>query len=331
MKKMFFCACLLLGPSPLFLHAESALEAGWDNPPNEARVRAYWWWLNGNVTKASITHDLEQMKAKGFGGAVIFDAGGATQDGNDPVPHGPTFFSPDWRELYKHTLREADRLGLEISLNIQSGWNLGGPADVVSQDDAGKKYVWSELKISGGTNLAVKLPPPKARDKFYRDVAVVAFSLTRPAGTLAPTGGEGRGGGARLPLKNWKQKALQESLTPFSSPDSSPLFAESPATPGEQDADASNVVDLTAKVAADGTLQWDAPAGDWQILRFGYTIGDHSFVSTCSEGWAGYSIDVYSATAFQNYWNKIVAPLIADAGPLAGKTLKYLHTDSWEI
>ena len=27
----------------------------------------------------------------------------------------------------------------------------------------------------------------------------------------------------------------------------------------------------------------------------------------------------------------MVEPLIADAGPLAGKTLKYLHTDSWEV
>ena len=103
------------------------LEAGFANPPRSARLRAYWWWLNGNVTKAAITRDLEQMKAKGFGGALICDAGGAEQDGNDQVPHGPTFFTPEWRELYKHTLREADRLGLEMSLNILSGWNLGGP------------------------------------------------------------------------------------------------------------------------------------------------------------------------------------------------------------
>ena len=25
------------------------------------------------------------------------------------MPHGPTFFTAEWRELYKHTLREADR------------------------------------------------------------------------------------------------------------------------------------------------------------------------------------------------------------------------------
>ncbi|MEY4918714.1 MAG: hypothetical protein RL616_2627, partial [Verrucomicrobiota bacterium] len=313
-RKTLLVLALLLA-SQFFIQAAPTLESGWENPPNEARLRAYWWWLNGNVTKAAITRDLEQMKAKGFGGALLCDANGASQGGNATVPHGPDFFSAEWRELYKHTLREANRLGLEISLNIQSGWNLGGP--VVSQADAGKKYVWSKLKISGGTNVEVKLPAPKARDQFYRDTAIIAY---RVKNSPAPA-----------PLKNWKQKALQESLQPFSAPDSSPLFAEISATPGEQDADAAEVIDLAEKISADGELRWEVPAGDWQVLRFGYTIGDHSFVSTSSEGWQGYSIDVYSATAFQNYWNKIVEPLIQDAGPLAGKTLKYLHTDSWEI
>jgi len=300
---------LLVIAAPLLAGAETSLDTGWNNPPNDARLRAYWWWLNGNVTKASITHDLEQMKAKGFGGAVIFDANGASQDGNGTVPHGPTFFSPAWRELYKHTLREADRLGLEISLNIQSGWNLGGP--VVTKEDAAKKYGWSELKISGGSNVVVKLPEPKARENFYRDIGLVAYRVKKAA--------------KHEPLKNWKQKALQESLMPFSAPDSSPLFAESLGTAGEQDADAADVLDLTAKVGANGILKWQAPAGDWQIFRFGYTIGDHAYVSTSSDGWGGFAIDVYSATAFQNYWNKIVEPLIQDAGPLAGKSLKSAH------
>jgi len=316
MKLKLLHALLLSGLIAFdFSVVAQSLESGWQNPPNQAKLRAYWWWLNGNVTKASITRDLEQMQAKGFGGALLCDANGASQDGNANVPHGPTFFTPEWRELYKHTLREASRLGLKISLNIQSGWNLGGP--LVTPEDAAKKYIWSETKISGGTNLAIQLPAPKARENFYRDSFVVAYRLKNspPA----------------APLKNWKQKALQESLKPFSAPDSSPLFAESPSTPGEQDANAADVVDLTAKLGADGILKWAAPPGNWQILRFGYTIGDHAYVSTCSDGWNGYAIDVYSATAFQHYWDKIVEPLIADAGPLAGKTLKYLHTDSWEV
>ena len=35
------------------------LEAGFQNPPQEARTRAFWWWLSGNVTKEAITRDLE--------------------------------------------------------------------------------------------------------------------------------------------------------------------------------------------------------------------------------------------------------------------------------
>jgi len=462
MKIKFLAALFLFSVFvPGFSTAAQTLEAGWRNPPNEARLRAYWWWLNGNVTKASITRDLEQMKAKGFGGALICDANGAAQDGNAPVPHGPTFFTPAWRELYKHTLHEADRLGLTLGLNIQSGWNLGGP--MVTKDDAAKKYVWSELKVSGGTNLAIKLPQPPARENYYRDSVVLAYRLKASpenaanitasssqaeyppklaadgdaatfwvsANTQAGQGPtrekpawlqiklnqpadiselkiQGRPGygprdcelqvstdgknfrtiksfsvsdgaaatvkfeavtarAARVlfldafdpshpgsprnvqvaeiklpgvmigmaaghpPLKNWKQKTLQESLQPFSAPDSSPLFAEIPATPGEQDADTSGVVDLSKNLSPDGTLRWNAPPGEWQILRFGYTIGDHAYVSTSSDGWQGFAIDVYSATAFQHYWDQIVAPLIADAGPLAGKTLKYLHTDSWEV
>jgi hypothetical protein len=67
------------------------------------------------------------MKAKGFGGAVLVDANGADRNGNHAVHAGPTFGSPAWVELYTHALREAGRLGLEITFNITSRWNLGGP------------------------------------------------------------------------------------------------------------------------------------------------------------------------------------------------------------
>lgn len=304
--------------------AEWSLDEGWQNPPNQARLLAYWWWLNGNVTKESITHDLEEMKAKGFGGAVLIDAGGANQWGNAQVPHGPTFFTPEWRELYKHTLREANRLGLEMSLNIQSGWNLGGPN--VTADDASKEITWSEFKISGPTNFAGKVPPPKSREGYYRDSYVVAFPI-RTNRVAHP------------PLKNWREKALLKTLEPFSAPSSEPLFQEVAATAGEEDMGAADVVDLTSKLDSSGQLNWDVPAGDWQVLRFGFTVGARAYVSTASEGWQrapgashdSYAIDVYDAGAFQRYWDAIVEPLIQDAGPLAGTTLKYLHTDSWEV
>ncbi len=118
------------------------LANGFCRPPHSAGIRAFWWWLNGNVTHESITRDLEQMKAKGFNGALIFDADGSSQWGNDGVPAGATFGSRKWTDLFVHACNEAHRLDLELSLNIQSGWNLGGPD--VTAEEAAQTLVWSE-------------------------------------------------------------------------------------------------------------------------------------------------------------------------------------------
>ena len=71
-----------------------------------------------------------------------------------------------------------------------------------------------------------------------------------------------------------------------------------PATPGEEDLQATDVVDLTARLDPTGTLTWDAPAGDWQVLRIGCTLNDHCRVSTCSGGWEGYALDPFDAHAW---------------------------------
>ena len=148
------------------------LEEGWENPPRLARTRVWWWWLNGNTDKPTITRDLEAMKAVGIGGANIIDAGGDTQEGNQRVPHGPDFGSPAWIALFKHALAEADRLDLEMGFNIQSGWNLGGPT--VTPPESSKKVTFSRTSIDGGKPIDLTLPTGPATGGFYTDTAVLA-------------------------------------------------------------------------------------------------------------------------------------------------------------
>jgi len=315
--KHWLCGFSLLFLAVVVKANAGPLEDGFEAPPPEARLRAYWWWINGNVTKEAITHDLEEMKAKGWGGAIICDADGSDQDDNDRVPHGPTFFSPQWRELYKYTLREANRLGLEMSLNIQSGWNLGGP--MVTADDAPKKLAWTETSLIGGTNVSIKLDKPAARENYYRDLFVLAYRVNPKLPAY------------RKPIQNQPEKALIRALQPYSAPVSTRLFQEYPSVPDEQDAKVSDVMDISKYLDTQGELNWDAPPGEWRVLRFGCTLNDNCRVSTCSEGWDGYAIDPFDAGAFSRYWNTVVEPLISDAGSLAGTTLKYLHTDSWEV
>lgn len=139
------------------------------NPPSSARPRAYWWWLNSVVGKEGITRDLEEMKRKGIAGAMIFDA--AMPAG--PTPVGPRFMGPEWRAMFQHAVAEADRLGLEISLNLCSGWDAGGPW--VTPEHACQKVVSSEIIVTGPRELSRVLPAPETVEGFYRDIAVQAF------------------------------------------------------------------------------------------------------------------------------------------------------------
>ena len=78
------------------------------------------------ATKESITRDLEETKEKGYGGASLVDAGSSAYNVSRKTAVGPVFMSPQWMELYKHAAREADRISIELSVNVQSGWNPGG-------------------------------------------------------------------------------------------------------------------------------------------------------------------------------------------------------------
>jgi hypothetical protein len=102
------------------------------------------------------------------------------------------------------------------------------------------------------------------------------------------------------------------------------------ATPGEEDYNSRDAVDVSGHMNRSGRLDWTIPEGTWAILRFGYTISGAK-VSTSAESWKGLAIDHLDPRALRSYWRQVVNPLIADAGPLAGRTLKYLMTDSWEI
>ena len=148
------------------------LSQGFLNPPPAARLRCYWWWLNGHVTVESIDHDLTEMKAKGYGGVLFVDANGANEEGNDPVPAGPTFGSPAWTALFLHAVKTAHRLGLEITLTITSGWDLGAP--FIQPKDADKN---SHLVAHNGRKRRDRLPNLAQECKFYERIAVLAYPL----------------------------------------------------------------------------------------------------------------------------------------------------------
>jgi hypothetical protein len=290
------------------------LTRGFKNPPVESGLRCYWWWLNGMATKESITRDLEEMKAKGYGGASVVDAGSSSYEVARKTEAGPVFMSPEWMELYKHAVREAGRIGIELSVNVQSGWNPGAPS--ITPELALKKLVYTETPVHGGQKISLVLPRPGEK-LMYRDVMVQA--IPAPAKDL-PVKDEA--------IRNWSKKSfnqpmgwqgiypLHELREDFDNPVSVDVIQKE------------EIIDLTDRF--DGTtLSWDAPGGDWLVIRYGWTCTG-ARTSTTSDGWSGLSLDHLNPDAFELFAQTVIRPLI-NAAKEAGNSVKFLQTDSWEM
>lgn len=186
-----------------------ALLAGFRDPPNSARPRTWWHWLNGNITEDGIAKDLAWMKQVGLGGVQMFDADLMTPP---VVKDRLAYMTPAWRHALRTAAGIADREGLELGIASSPGWSeTGGPW--VAPADAMKKLVWSETDVAGGRRFAGRLaPPPSVTGPFaalpmppsieeilgvakpapkptaYGDVAVLAYPVDAATAARPVTG-----------------------------------------------------------------------------------------------------------------------------------------------
>jgi len=81
---------------------------GFLEPPHAAKPWVFWFWLNGHLSKEGITGDLEALKKAGIGGVLIMSIAAGVEPG--PV----RFLTAEWRDIFRHMVAEADRLGIEV-------------------------------------------------------------------------------------------------------------------------------------------------------------------------------------------------------------------------
>lgn len=152
-------------------------------PPDSASPWVYWFWNNGNVTKVGITADLEAMKRAGIGGVIIMDV----VERFAPPPGTADFMNAEWRELFRFSVVEAHRLGLEINMTNGPGW-CGSSGPWITEELSMQMLIASSVTVEGPKNFSETVPqaplPPHHRDgfdstvdyqDFYRDVALLAF------------------------------------------------------------------------------------------------------------------------------------------------------------
>lgn len=316
--------------TPEKTYAQNALAENFIQPPDSARPWVYWFFMDGNLSREGISVDLEAMKAAGIGGVIIMEV-------NAGIPRGPVeFMSEEWRALFKHAVEEAERLGLEITLNAGPGWTgSGGPW--VKTEESMQHLVSSAVDVSGGTTFDAVLPLPEprkpyfgeeglpaellqARERFYADVAVLAVPKTPED--------------ARIPDIDEKALYLRHPYTSY--PNVKPYLpapATFPETPPEAAIPKRSVIDLTSRLQPDGRLAWDVPPGQWTILRFGRRNTGANTRPAPQPG-LGFESDKFDPAALDAHFDFFIGSLLRTIGPrpnnrTSGWTM--LHIDSWEM
>ncbi len=192
-----------------------SLEQQFLDPPQSARPRVWWHWMNGNITKDGIAKDFAWMKSVGIGGMQNFDANLMTPQ---IVDKRLVYMTPEWKDAFKFAAEEADWQGLELAIAASPGWSeTGGPW--VKPEDGLKKVVWSETAVEGGKPFKGKLaaPPqvtgpfgslgmggggidamlsgekPKAPPQYAGDIRVLAFPVTSGAALVPVSVKDGAG------------------------------------------------------------------------------------------------------------------------------------------
>jgi hypothetical protein len=188
---LLFAVCVVQAQN-----AGDELERGFRNPPDSAKPRVWWHWMNGNITREGIKLDLEWMKRIGLGGFQNFDAALATPQ---IVDKRLVYMTPEWKDAFRYAANLADQLGLEMAIAGSPGWSeTGGPW--VQPSEAMKKLVWSSTVIEGSRPFSGRLPDPPSTTgpfqniprseefnisgaapptpaKFYADSAVIAYRI----------------------------------------------------------------------------------------------------------------------------------------------------------
>jgi hypothetical protein len=90
------------------------------------------------------------------------------------------------------------------------------------------------------------------------------------------------------------------------------------------------VVDLTSNMRPDGTLDWTPPAGNWVVLRMGYSLTGITNHPASPEA-TGPEVDKLNGGYVKAYFEHYLDNYKSAVGPLMGKKgLQYVVTDSWE-
>jgi hypothetical protein len=267
----------------------------WPAPTREGRPWSYWWWLGSAVDTNNLTRELQRYADSGWGGVHIIPIYGAKGWEDKYLD----YLSPPWMAMLRHTVSEANRLGLGVDMTTGTGWCFGGPN--VSDQDANASVVVKTFDVPAGGALT------NTFDRLNLQ-ALVAFCESIGPGTLP----DGRGS-ARGPRRSQPTEPRPSGSVPRSEP-------------ANTSAKINQAIDLTPKLGADGKLDWRAPdEGSWRVYAVSQRPSGQK-VKRAAPGGAGHMLNLIYPDAVGRYLERFSQAFANYAGPKP----RAMYHDSYE-
>ena len=131
-------------------------------------------------------------------------------------------------------------------------------------------------------------------------------------------------------LKNWMEKTNHRARTSAYVEETSTIDQNNDQNvPAPSLIDLDGVLDVTQYMNQEGFLNWNAPAGNWTLLRIGFTPTGTPNRSAPDTG-VGLECDKYSRPAFRFHFNKMMEQFLPVIKQLTAKGKMGLEIDSYE-
>lgn len=275
------------------------------------------------VTGPSVLSRVPQVNEKDFQQVSVLAWRVPKADADEAVSQGAKVVRGE-----KQVTFELDQPFTARSITVRPGGEVRLQADYEVSDD-GKSYrkvrsfPVDRHRLAPGVGpvalapVVVAVAPTTAR--FHR----VVFS--------GPTKGVEIGISPAARIESIAEKSLakmfQDPLPPFDfyswPPQAEPESADFTVSPGE-------VVDLTGKVATDGSIRWQVPEGEWMVASFGMVPTATRNGPAPPEA-TGMEVDKMNRRALGSHFDAYVGELHRRLKPEERKAWKHVVADSYEM
>lgn len=281
------------------------------NPAKAYRPMVRWWWRGGDVTDAELRHEVDLLDQANFGGAEIqpFTIGLDPKMPEATRKRVNDYLTPTFFAHMKAALNEANAKGMWLDYTFGSGWPFGG-AGVVTPELASVELRSAHQTIRGPVHFHEKIMMPGPDTRTTKD--------------------------ANLPpgwLNRFKQReklvavvaVRGDKVQYFPSQDSS-----RPEVKKTGQLDPGTSIVLTGHMLPDGTLDWNVPAGTWQVFAFKEMPTGQKVVGGAGSG-PQLVLDHMNKQAFDQYAERVGGTARQYDGQYFGHGLRAIFCDSLEV